>query len=112
MRHILVDYAKARNASKRNGGLQIELNEGNHASTDGGIDLIELSEALEKLEEHSETAADALDLRYFGGMTVPEIARLLGLSEASVFRELRFGKAWLLAQLQDTKDSDCDRDTD
>jgi RNA polymerase sigma factor (TIGR02999 family) len=102
MRHVLVDYAKARRSEKRGGeGLMREFPLGNAASsTDGGINLIELDEALQKLEMHSELAAKAIELHYFGGLTIQETSNVLGISTATVSREVRFAKAWLLRQLR------------
>jgi len=102
MRHVLVDYAKARRAEKRGGDDVIKdfpLN-GAEGSTNGGIDLIELDEALQKLEKHSELAAKAIELHYFGGLTLQETSNVLGISTATVSREVRFAKAWLLRQLR------------
>jgi RNA polymerase sigma factor (TIGR02999 family) len=102
MRHVLVDYAKARRSEKRGGqGLIKDFPLSNtDGSTDGGIDLIELDEALQKLEMHSELAAKAVELHYFGGLTIQETANVLGISTATVSREVRFAKAWLLRQLR------------
>lgn len=102
MRQVLVDYAKARNATKRGGGVQIALStqEDGPVGTDGGIDMVELDDALARLEELSLEAARGIELHYFAGLTLPETAKVMGTSVSSVSRQIRFGKAWLLAQLK------------
>jgi RNA polymerase sigma factor (TIGR02999 family) len=101
MRHVLVDYAKARRAEKRGGnGLVRDCPLSAEGSTDGGINLIELDEALQKLEMHSQLASRAIELHYFGGLTLQETSTVLGISTATVSREVRFAKAWLLRQLR------------
>lgn len=101
MRHILVDYAKARNRDRRqyddDGNLQKD-HEGMPITT-GGIDFIELDQLLKQLEVVDPHAAFAIELYYFGGHQQLEIAKITNVSEPTVVRRLRFGKAWLLTQL-------------
>jgi RNA polymerase sigma factor (TIGR02999 family) len=102
MRHILVDHAKARVRVKRGGGMvQVEVDVDAIASM-GGLDIIEIDEALEKLAIIHSEAARAVELHYFGGMTAEETAAVLGVSVSTVGRDIRFAKAWLLRQVRAT----------
>jgi RNA polymerase sigma-70 factor (ECF subfamily) len=102
MRHVLVDHAKARNASKRGGGkrpLDTAPIIGGPTS-DGGIDMVELNDALDKLEQLNAEAARTVELHYFAGLTQPETAEIMGVSVSTVARHIRFAKAWLMTQLK------------
>jgi len=102
MRHILVDHAKARVRVKRGGGaIQVDSDSGevDEIATMGGLDIIEIDDALEKLAALHYEAARAVELHYFGGMTADETATTLGVSVSTITRDLRFAKAWLLTQI-------------
>ncbi len=79
------------------------LSDANDAADDDDANLIEIDDALSKLKQHHESAARAIELHFFGGMTVPETATTLGVSISTVGRDIRFAKAWLLARLQATQ---------
>jgi len=104
MRHVLVDYAKARGSTKR-GGFGLQLNEGatEEPITRGGIDLVEIDDALTKLQQHDEAAARAIELHYFGSLTIRETAEVLGVSESTVTRDIRYGRSWLRSHVQSLK---------
>jgi DNA-directed RNA polymerase specialized sigma24 family protein len=70
------------------------------AGTAGNIDVVEIDEALEKLAQKDERLAQCVELHYFGGLTYQETARALGTSEATVHRDLRMAKAWILQQIK------------
>lgn len=101
MRNVLVDHARARTAAKRGGGAALgELHEETWA---GDVDLervTELDEALTRLEQLDERQARMVEQRYFGGLTLEEIADALNLSLATVKRDLRSARAWLAAELR------------
>lgn len=103
MRRILVDYAKRARAAKRGGGVQsvtfIDGQVPREARTD---DLLALDEALERLSGVSDRAARVITLGFFGGLTQPEIAEVLGVSEITVRRDWRMARAWLTSALTDT----------
>jgi RNA polymerase sigma factor (TIGR02999 family) len=101
MRHILVDYAKARVRVKRGGvdAVRVPL-ENLEPLTRGGIDVIEIDDALSKLEEHHPTAAKAMELHYFGGLTLEQTAQQLDVSQSTLGREIRFARAWLISRLK------------
>jgi len=100
MRHLLVDHARARRRGKRGGGAApLELAEDAWVS-DSELDAaVELDEALERLEQLDERQSRILEQRYFGGLSLEETAAALGLSLATVKRELRSARAWLALEL-------------
>jgi RNA polymerase sigma-70 factor (ECF subfamily) len=101
MRNVLVDYARKRNAHKRGGeNLFVSLGDIDAPGVERGIDLIALDEALSRLEQIDLRASRVLELRFFGGMTVPETAEAMDISPSMVKRDWRFAKAWLLDQLK------------
>ncbi len=100
MRRILTDYGRSRQAQKRGDGIPaITLNDTVIAGDDTTEQLLEIDDALERLHEIDARKSDILVLHYFGGMTYDESAQALGISAATVDRELRFGKAWLANEL-------------
>jgi RNA polymerase sigma factor (TIGR02999 family) len=103
MRRILVDHARQKNRQKRGGDVSmVTLYDSRIQGMDDNIDVIELEEALEKLAVFDERKAKAIELLFFGGLTYDEIAEVLGVSAATVDRELRFAKAWLYSNLTQT----------
>jgi RNA polymerase sigma factor (TIGR02999 family) len=101
MRRILTDYGRARQRDKRGGGMRpITLSEdsGTPCETER---LLELDAALDKLARVDERKSDILVLHFFGGMTYDEMAEALGISAATVDRDLRLAKAWLANELSD-----------
>ena len=99
MRRVLIDNARKRNAQKRNGGLRITLKTGIDFAEAPRLDAALLDDALRKLADFDERKSQAITLKFFGGMTTEEIATALGLSIATVGRELRLGQAWLRREL-------------
>lgn len=104
MRNVLVDHARARVAAKRGGGVALlELSEGAWVT---GVDLDrveDLDEALKRLEQLDERQARMIEQRYFGGLSLEEMASALDLSLATVKRELRSARAWLATELGETR---------
>jgi len=99
IRRVLIDYARKRKAEKRGGGMRITLQTGMGFAQERTPDCLALDEALKKLAEVDERKSRAIELKYFGGMTTEEIGSVLGISVATVGRELRLGQAWLRRQL-------------
>ena len=103
MRHLLVDHARARKAAKRSGS---------HPATElepllwippSELDEVtELDQALQRLEALDERQCRILEQRYFGGLSLAETAGALGVSIATVKRELRSARAWLALELRNT----------
>jgi RNA polymerase sigma factor (TIGR02999 family) len=101
MRRILVDHAKARSRAKRGGGgARLTLEESISVAAEPTEGLVELDEALERLAQHDQRKAQVVELHFFGGLTYDETAEALGISPATVDRDLRFAKAWLYRELQ------------
>ncbi len=97
MRRILTNHALSRNTEKRGGGQQfkIEFDEAIVFTTGRGIDLIALDQALTELAKIDPKQAHIVELRFYTGLKVEEIAELLDVSESTVKREWRMAKAWL-----------------
>jgi RNA polymerase sigma factor (TIGR02999 family) len=100
MRRVLVDHAKSRSRVKRNAGVRdLAAEEQEQESPPLDIDVIELDDALESLLQLEPRLAQVIELHYFGGMTYEEIGAALGASAATVHRDLRLAKAWLLNEI-------------
>jgi RNA polymerase sigma factor (TIGR02999 family) len=96
MRRILVEHARARRARKRGGDEQHVTLTGPIAAPDADpVDVLVLDEAMERLRAFDERQAQIVELCYFGGLTCPEVGQALGISEATVHRDLRHARAWL-----------------
>lgn len=102
MRRILVDHAKGKQRVKRGGDAQIfSLDDGDmsHVTSESEPDVRDIDEALTKLAKVDERLARILELHYFGGLSGPELAEALSLSEATIQRQLRLARAWMLREL-------------
>ena len=96
MRRILVDYARRRQYQKRGGGaLQVTLGHAENHSEEQAPDLIRLDEALQSLAEVDPRRSQVVELRFFGGLSIPETAEVLKISETTVERDWTIAKAWL-----------------
>jgi RNA polymerase sigma factor (TIGR02999 family) len=95
MRRVLIDHARKRRAHKRDAGVRITLKTGVDFPEQRNADSLMLDEALRKLAEFDARKSQAIELKFFGGMTTEEIGSVLGISVATVGRELRVGQAWL-----------------
>ncbi|PKL96846.1 MAG: RNA polymerase subunit sigma-70, partial [Gammaproteobacteria bacterium HGW-Gammaproteobacteria-8] len=101
MRHYLINHANRRRAQRHGGdAVQVTLNNDQLGTPDVSIELVALGQALESLEAVDPRKAEVLDLFYFGGMTYEEIAEAIGVSRATVTRELRIGRAFVTARLE------------
>jgi RNA polymerase sigma factor (TIGR02999 family) len=102
MRHILVDHARAQGRQKRGGRpRKVTLNEMT-AVGQSDLDLLDLEQALTKLEQHDKRKSQVIELLFFGGLTYDECAAALAISPVTLFRELRMAKAWLYRELAPT----------
>ncbi len=99
IRRILVDHARARGRHKRGGDFVRVTFDENMADVDDGFDLVDLDEALDRLDTESETDRRIVELKFFGGLTEPEIGEVLGVSERTVRRRWLFARTWLLREL-------------
>lgn len=99
MRQILVDHARRRNAGKR-AGLTVSLDEAVSFQQERNGDILALDLGLSALEKFDARKCKAVELRYFGGLSIDEIARSLEVSAITVRRDLRMAEAWLYHQVQ------------
>jgi RNA polymerase sigma factor (TIGR02999 family) len=103
MRRILVNYAVQQNAEKRGGKSErFSLDDVTSLAAQSEVDLLLLDEALKKLVAIDASQARIVELRFFGGLTVEEVAAVLGISERTVKRDWRAAKAWLHHQISAT----------
>lgn len=100
MRRILLMYARSRNRQKRGGGQPaLPLDEAIVLTESRAEELIELDEALARLETFDERAVRIVECRYFGGLTIEETAGALDISPATVKRDWSTARAWLHMEL-------------
>lgn len=100
MRRIMVDHARQRRAAKRGGGaIKVQLDECAVVTQTRADELLALDEALEKLAAFDKRKADVVEMRYFGGLTMEEIADVLKIHVNTVTRDWRAARAWLFAAL-------------
>jgi RNA polymerase sigma factor (TIGR02999 family) len=102
MRRILVDQARRRRAAKREGfsGEPVTLSGIAAPTNDRGVDVLSLHEALTELAALDARQANIVEMRYFGGLTVDEIAAAQAISAATVKRELTTAKLWLRRHIE------------
>jgi len=107
MRHVLVNYAKARHTAKRGAGAQhLPLTAADHVATSEDETLLNLNEALERLAKQAPRLAQVVECRYFGGYDESATARALKLSERTVRRDWVLARAWLHRELRLEPDAD------
>ena len=100
MRRILVDHARARNASKRGGLVEkISLDEARDLPPVSANDLVALDGALQDLTKSYPRKGQVVELKFFGGLEAKEIAEVLQVSEKTVLRDWQFAKLWLCREL-------------
>ena len=102
MRRILVDFARKRPINKAAAMQQVSLEEAFVVTTEKDADLVALDEALIELATFDERKARIVELKFFGGLSVEEIAEVIGVSGITVMREWQKAKAWLYLQLNKT----------
>lgn len=99
MRRILLDYADSRKAAKRPGsGVRVPISEA-VAESSSDVDFVDLNSALDALAQLDEREAHMVEMRFFSGMSIEEIAGAMGISTATVERELRAARLWLMRRL-------------
>lgn len=102
MRHILVDYHRKQKSKKRGGSREFLSLDTNNIADDGNIEYLEeLQELMDQLASVNERMHTIVDLRFFAGMTIKEIAGLLDLSTSTVDREWKAARMWLYSNLKD-----------
>ena len=95
MRHILVDHARGHARAKRGGGQKVALEDFAVLNPERGAELIALDQALKKLAALHPRKGQIVELKFFGGLTVEEIAEVLKVSPVTVMRDWSFARSWL-----------------
>lgn len=99
MRRVLVDCARKRDAGKRGGGQQPKTLVGLESSLPAPVDVLGLDQALDALEQLDPRKTRVVELRCFAGLTIDETADILDISAATVERDLKMARAWLVKEL-------------
>jgi len=100
MRRILVDHARSLNRDKRGSGAQqLTLHESIIANNDPPQNLLDLHEALKSLAQFDQRKAEALELQFFAGLSIKEIAGIIEVSPRTIERDIQLAKAWLHREL-------------
>lgn len=101
MRQILVDYARKKSAERRGGkGSGITLDEDRLNVNQHAEELIEMNDLLDKLSQYNERRSRVVEMRFFGGMTIPEISEVLNVNSRTVDRDWAKAKTWLYSELR------------
>jgi RNA polymerase sigma factor (TIGR02999 family) len=100
MRRILVDHARAHHAQRRGADARVPLQDADAASDPLEVDMLALDAALERLSAQYPRQSQLVELRFFGGLTVEEIAAALGVAPITVKRDWALAKAWLYREIQ------------
>jgi RNA polymerase sigma factor (TIGR02999 family) len=104
MRRILVNHAKAKLAQKRGGGFEkVSLDEVVVVFDNDTVDLLTLDDVLGRLEKLDKLKSEVVELKFFGGLTIPEIADVTNTSTATVEREWAFARGWLYTALTERR---------
>jgi len=99
MRQVLVDHAREKQAQKRDGGVQIELDSKIGPVAERHLDVLAINEALTNLAKLDARQSTIVELRFFAGLSIEDTAEVLGLSSATVKRDWITARAWLLQQM-------------
>jgi len=100
IRQVLIDHARAKNAEKRGGRVEVHsLRPDEAIGPSPAIDVLQLHEALEQLALFDRRAAAVVELRFFAGLTVAEVAAMMGVSDWTVESDWRVARAWLSHRL-------------
>ena len=100
MRRILIDHARKRASAKGVGAGKLSLDEAAVLSDERAAELVALDEALESLTKIDERKSKIVEMRFFGGLSVEEIAHVIGVSPDTITRDWRRAKAWLHREIQ------------
>jgi len=102
MRRVLIDYARGRKREKRGGKrVQVTLTDDLHVTIERPDELLEVDEALTRLEALDERQCRVVECRFFAGLTIEQTAEALGVSTGTVKRDWLFARAWLNRELGD-----------
>jgi len=106
MRQILVQYARRRNAAKRNGGKKLALDTTIALFSRPTVDVVALDDALNSLAKLDAQQSRVVELRFFGGLSIEETSRVLGVSTATVKRDWSTARVWLSREMGATRSHD------
>jgi RNA polymerase sigma factor (TIGR02999 family) len=104
MRQILVEYARSRNAGKRDGGFRLEMDEALAFKT-RSVDMVALDDALNELAKLNEQQSRIVELRFFGGLSIEETSRVLNLSPTTVKKYWAMARLWLHHEMAKAADA-------
>ena len=104
IRQILVDYARSHGAAKRGAAYRVELEEGLGIPGKVAVDVLALNDALNELAKRDEQQSRIVELRFFGGLTLEETSKVLGISSATVKRDWKMAKAWITREIRRGED--------
>jgi RNA polymerase sigma-70 factor, ECF subfamily len=99
MRRVLIDYARSLGAQKRNAGHRVDLDDALLFARDRAPELIDLDEAMTRLQRSYPRACRVVELQFFAGLTAEETAAILGVNSKTVQRDWKLARAWLHAEL-------------
>jgi RNA polymerase sigma factor (TIGR02999 family) len=100
MRQVLVDYARERQTSKRDGGCRIAFEHLETLSINGDAELLALDDALNELARLDERQGKIVEMKFFGGLSAPEISDVMGISRSTVDRDWATARIWLHRQVR------------
>jgi RNA polymerase sigma factor (TIGR02999 family) len=103
MRQILVDYARSRNAARRDGGYRLTLDD-NLAFKTRSLDMVALDDALKELAKLNQQQSRIVELRFFGGLSIEETSRAMNLSPTTVKKHWAMARLWLHHQMAKAAD--------
>lgn len=99
MRRVLVDHARGHRRYKRWGGLKLSLAEADACGECSSEELLALDEALARLARRHPQKSRVVELRFFGGLSIEETARIMEISDSTVERDWKFARAWLAREM-------------
>jgi RNA polymerase sigma factor (TIGR02999 family) len=101
IRRILVDHARNRRYAKRGGSLvHVSINDALLGTRAQSVDILALDEALTSLAKIDGRKVQVVEMRFFGGLSVEETSKVLGISQETVMRDWNFARAWLVSRLK------------
>ena len=107
MRRVLVDHARAHLRKKRSGSRQrVALEDASEPAARSEFDLLEFEELLTKLERTDPRRARVVELCFFGGLTLEEVAEVLGIARRTAYRDWQFAQAWLYRESKKEEDAE------
>ena len=104
MRHILIDHARSHKYAKRGGGaVKVDLDEALLVAQEQAAELVDLDDAIESLAKIDQRQSQVVILRFFGGLSIDEVAEVMKISSPTVQRDWKLAKAWLHREIRGVK---------